>query len=370
MNLAVEKRELQRQIDALLAKPSTTASERKQCDALLSKVADIRAMEERQARLDEATAGHLRGSEADRPEYRQAKIEGAFQRYLRTGNSEELRTYVPMTTSDVPLPESFNAKYGERLKSFSGLRQVAKVLTTLTADDLKSPFVNDSANVGERLDENASVSLANPTYSDTVFGAWRYSSKGVKYSAQLLQDSGIDLTQHLSDIFAKRIGRIANTEFTNGGSGGPTGVIPSLTQVQTSAGAAAVTVADIVALQALDEGYLNGAVYMFSPGVERTLKAMVNADGLPVFPEMRSARVLAGYNYVLNVDLPSSLSASAKTIIFGNFKEGITIREAKPSLLVSAERFAESNQMYASLRHDMDCQVTDVAALNVLQQHS
>jgi HK97 family phage major capsid protein len=369
VNLLAEKRELQRQIDALLAKPSgMSASERKQCDALLSKVADIRAQEQRYARLDDATAETNRASEAERQ--RTIKIEGAFQHYLRTADSTELRTYTPMTTADTPIPELFYAAYGERLKSFSGIREVANVITTKNGDNLKNPFTDDSANVGERLAENSAVSLVNPTFSDVVFGAFRYSSKGVQYSARLLQDSGINLTEYLAEIFAKRIGRITNTEFTNGGSGGPTGVIPSLTQIQTSASATAVTVAEIVGLQNVDEGYLDGAVYMFSPGVERTLKAEVNADGLPVFPEMRNGRVLAGYPYVLNVDMPSSLTASAKTIIFGNFKLGVTVRDVTPSILVSKERFAESNLLYASMRHDQDCKVVDVDALNVLQQHS
>jgi len=51
-------------------------------------------------------------------------------------------------------------------------------------------------------------------------------------------------------------------------------VIPSVTQIQTTAAPTAVTVAEIVALQNLDESYLDGAVFMFSPGVERTLRTM------------------------------------------------------------------------------------------------
>jgi len=42
-----------------------------------------------------------------------------------------------------------------------------------------------------------------------------------------------------------------------------------------------VTVAEIVGMQDLDEGSLPGSVYMFAPGMERTLKAMTNTDGLP-----------------------------------------------------------------------------------------
>src|SRR5262249_41148580 len=153
--------------------------------------------------------------EEDRPEYRAAKMEGAFNRYLRTGDASELRTYTPLSTSGVPIPQGFNAAYSERLKSFSGIRQVANVITTTNGDPLKSPFSDDTPNDGERLNENDAVSLANPTFSDNVFGAFRYCSKGLQYSAQLQQDSGIDIAAYLADILAKRIGRITNDEFTN-----------------------------------------------------------------------------------------------------------------------------------------------------------
>jgi HK97 family phage major capsid protein len=111
---------------------------------------------------------------------------------------------------------------------------------------------------------------------------------------------------YLSTIFARRIGRLTNSEYTNGGSGAMTGVIPSITSVLTSASPTAVTLGEIVDLQNIDEAYLSGAVYMFSPGVERLLKKMMGTDGLPVFPEMRTARLLCGFPYVLNVDFPST----------------------------------------------------------------
>lgn len=369
MTLAEQKREYQRQIDVLLAKPSMSASERKQCDALLSKVADIRATEERQARLDTVLAETRSDREAASPEYRAAKIEGAFNRYLR-GDDSEIRTYSPLSTAGVPIPQGFYAAYSERLKSFSGIREVATVISTENGDPLKDPFSDDTANTAERLNESDTVSLANPTLSSNLFGAFRYSSKGVQYSAQLQQDAGIDIGEYLRSIFAKRIGRLTNAEFTNGAAGGPTGVIPAITSVQTSAAPTAVTVAEIVGLQNLDAGYLDGAQYMFSPGVERALRAMVTTNGDAVFPEMRTGNVLAGYPYALNVDMPSSLAATAKAIAFGNFKLGVAIREVVPSLLVSRERYAEFNTLYASLRHDQDCKVIDANALNILQQHA
>jgi HK97 family phage major capsid protein len=85
---------------------------------------------------------------------------------------------------------------------------------------------------------------------------------------------------------------------------------------------------------------------------------------------MRNGRVLAGCPYVLNVDLPSSLTANAKAIVFGNFALGVAIREVNPTLIVDRERYAELRLMYAVMFHRQDCQVVDADALSVLQQHA
>jgi HK97 family phage major capsid protein len=368
VNLQEQKAQISEQISAYLAKPSLTASERSKLNALMSQAKDVRDAESRHARAAVALAS----AKKDLPvveddEYRAAKHEAAFRKYLR-GNTEEIRTYSAMTTSGVTIPEGFAAKYVEQLKSFNGIRAVANIISTATGQSLKNPTAIDT-NTGERLNENDPASLSNPTFNKVTFSAYRYSSKGVQYSAQLLQDAGIPVEDYLSKIFARRIGRLQNSEYTNGGSGAMAGVIPSISSVLTTAGANAVTVGEIIDLQNIDEAYLSGAVYMFNPATERFLKKLAGSDGLPVFPEMRTGRVLAGYPYVLNVDM-ASIAASAKTIAFGNFAHAVTVREVTPQLLVSRERYAELNQMYAALRHDADCQVVDATALNVLQQHA
>ena len=106
---------------------------------------------------------------------------------------------------------------------------------------------------------------------------------------------------------------------------------------------------------------------MFSPGIERVLKAMVaTASGLRIFPEMKD-KMLLGYPYVLNAAMPASFAANAKAVAFGNVKRGVLIRETAPLLVVSYQRYAEFGQAYYSLTHRQDCVVTDANALSILQ---
>src|SRR5262249_36723072 len=155
MNLVEQRRDLQLQIDAHYAKPSMTTSERKHVDVLLSKVADIRRLEDRQARLDEVMHETRGEREAASPEYHAAKSNGAFARYIRNGEAAEaeLRTYAALSTAGVTIPEGFASQYVEKLKSYSGIRQVANVITTSNGDSLKNPIASDLG-VGERLNEN------------------------------------------------------------------------------------------------------------------------------------------------------------------------------------------------------------------------
>jgi HK97 family phage major capsid protein len=372
ISLKENKANITKQIQDFLAKPHLTATERSKLSALNGQLASIRSTEERAARA-EATLAEARKEipVTDGEEFREAKFDGAFARYLRTGESakDELRTYAGLTTSGVPIPEGFNAKYSEKLKSYAGVREVSTVITTKNGDGIKWPIGNDTANTGERLNESDPVSLANPTFSKITLGAYRYSSKGVLYSAQLLQDSGIDVGSYLSSIFARRIAFLQNQEFTLGGSGAMTGLIPSVTSIQTAATTNSVGLGELVALQAIDAAYLPGSSYMFSPGVERILKSLVTTTGEPIYKGLHDgSKTLCGYGYTLNSAMPSSLSASAKTILFGNFKEAVVIRDVVPSMLVSAQRYAELRQMYAAMRHDADCQVVIPEAINVLQQ--
>jgi HK97 family phage major capsid protein len=224
-------------------------------------------------------------------EQRSAKIERAFDFYVRSGDASELRTYAPedTTSAGVLIAQQWAGAYAEKLGAFVGLREAgATVVTTATGAPWGQPFSDDTANTGERMPESASVSFANPAESSNTLGAFRYGPKGIQFSSDLAQDLGFDLNAYLQDIFAKRVGRITNSEFTLGASGGPAGLLPSITNVQPTASPTAATVSELVGLHGIDAGYLPGAMYLFSPGIERALKALTGSDGLPVYPEMRT----------------------------------------------------------------------------------
>jgi HK97 family phage major capsid protein len=258
MNFEQEKRELRSKIDALLAKTPLTTTDSKKADLLMAKLSDLKADESRAAQAKAVLAEMSVSTPVEEAHRSAADQMAAFRNYISTGRDEEIRTYTPMTTGGIPLPAPFYSAYLEQLKSFSGIREAgARVITTTNGDPLKNPFSSDTT-VGELLAENATASLANPTFSDTVFTAWTYSSKGVQYSANLQKDSGIDVETFLSGIFASRIGRKFNADATNGVGSGMTGIIPSVGIIGAGSSATAVAYGDLVDLQNIDAGYLPG----------------------------------------------------------------------------------------------------------------
>jgi HK97 family phage major capsid protein len=370
----LDKLDIKRELDALLAKPHLGASDRKRSDLLLTKMANMRSEEELLLRFDKTIAKEFNFDPKTAPEKR-ARAERtaqAFEMYLRSGSLGEYRTYAPESTSTAGalIPQQWAGDYLSRLISFSGIREMgATIVNTPFGGPWKQAFSDDAANTGERLDENVQVSLANPTASLNTVVSFRYTAKGIQLSNELVEDIGFDLSSYLQDVFARRIGSVTNSEFTLGASGGPTGVLPAITNIQTSVSPTAVTVSELVGLQAINAAYLPGSVYMFSPGVERQLKSMISTDGLRIFPEMNE-KILLGYPYVLNADMPSSFTANSQTVVFGNAKKSIVIRQAAPMLVASRERYAEYYLSYFSLTHRQNCIVTDANGLTVLQQHA
>jgi HK97 family phage major capsid protein len=302
-------------------------------------------------------------------EHRQAKIDAAFRRYVRTGDATELRTYTPDDTvaGATLIPQTWSAAYSERLRAFVGLREGgATVITTTNGDPYRVPFSDDTTTDGTILAEDTAMPLANPTFQTNALGAFNFVSQGVQISNQLLADSVFDVDAYLQNIFAKRIGRAANASMTLG-TGGLSGVLPNIANVIPGAAAGLIGLADLVALQNIDAGYLPTSVYMMAPATERFLKQVVAADGNRLYPEM-SKGTLLGFPYVRNSSM-SGPTSNAFSVAFGSFQLGVTIREVTPTLIVKKERYAEQYMTFFALIHRQDVRVTDPSALAVLQQH-
>ena len=332
-------------------------------------------------------------------EDRQAKLTKAFRSYLRAGFATERTDNIPVMTAEERqtlrefrdgmttgggnvlqgtgggyfVPVGFVNKIEAALKYYGPMLVGGignpTILETATGQPLPFPTDNDTTVTGELVGESQTVDTASVvSLGAIIFGAFKYSTRMVKVSIELLQDSAFDIESFLVDKFAIRMGRILNTHFTTGAGGGnlPTGIVPASTLGVTFTGsntndglglAAGESIGsdDLINLEhAVDILYRRGAKYMMHDTTLRALKTLKDRYGRPLWLPSLSANApdtINGYGYLVNNDMdqiPSQASSpvvTKKTMLFGALDKYMIRRVKGLSILRLDERFAELGQV-------------------------
>jgi HK97 family phage major capsid protein len=276
----------------------------------------------------------------------------------------EVRAQSTTTTAGGYLiPQGFSELLDKALKAYGGMRQAARVFPTPDGRDIPWPTVDDTANVGEIISENSTHNNQDVAFGQITLKAYKYSSKMVPVSVELLQDSFFDVEALLAELLAERMGRILNTHFTTGtGTGQPKGVVveAGLGKAGLTGQTTSVIYADLVdLLHSVDPAYREGSTFMFADSTLKAIKKLVDGSSRPLWqPALNGIAgaapdTILGYPYVINQDV-AAMGVSAKSILFGNFKKYI-IRDARDITVVRlVERYAELGQVafLAFSRHD------------------
>ncbi|OGO35664.1 MAG: hypothetical protein A2W35_05330 [Chloroflexi bacterium RBG_16_57_11] len=387
-------------------KRELTGDEREQWDRINVRIDNLKETIERMERIDAIddemasieepsqrstpqpqrveTMGHnFAGEEIESPlpksdEYRKAF--GAYLRYGLGGMKPELRGVLQPyfssaerrdlgTTSGAvggaTVAEDFYRQLLEAMLAFGGMRQApTSKITTSTGATMPIPMVDDTHNEGAILTENSALSTTgvDPTFGSVDLGAYMYTSKLVRISVQLLQDSAFNLEAWLAKALGIRLGRVTNKHYTTGtGTGQPQGILDGAGEGVTDA-PLDIDYADLVALEhSIDPAYRsNGAVWMFHDTTLMTLKQIKSVeDGRPLWLPglaVNAPDTILGYRYIINQAMPA-IANSAKGILFGDFSYYF-IRDVQDlRVLRLEERFAEYLQVgfLAFLRADGVC---------------
>jgi HK97 family phage major capsid protein len=249
--------------------------------------------------------------------------------------------------------------------AFGGMRQVATVLRTDTGAALPIPTSDDTSNKGAIVAENSTTAEVDITFGQIVLDSYKYSSKYVLVSVELLQDSAINVAAFIGKALGERLGRITNDHFTTGtGSGQPNGIV-------TASSAGVSSVADpptydnfVDLVHSIDPAYRTNAKFMLNDATLKTIKKIKvlqysgDTTGVPLWsPSMVAGQPdsILGFPYVINQSMASP-GSSAKKVIFGDLSKYL-IRDVRDvTLLRLDERFAEYHQVafLAFSRHDGD----------------
>ncbi len=247
------------------------------------------------------------------------------------------------------------------LLQYGAMRQVSTILRTDTGGPLPIPTVNDTTNVGSLIAENTTVGTQDIAFGQLVMDAWKYTSKSVLVSVELMQDNSVNLPQLLGRLLGERLGRITNTHFTTGtGTGQPNGVVAAATFTQAgTTNTTGITFANLIALyHSVDPAYRANAKFMMNDNSISKIKLLLDSQGRPLWlPGLvdRAPDTILGSPYVINQDM-ATMTISAKSILFGDFSKYL-IRDVRDfTLLRLDERFAEFLQVafIAFMRTDGD----------------
>ena len=288
---------------------------------------------------------------------RDADMESWEKRALSTltATSPEDGAYLIANEAMAPLERA--------LLAFGGMRQASTVRRTRNGADWPIPTNDDTSNKGALLAENTIAVSKDPAFGQTVLEAYKFTSKKILVSRELMQDSNENLASLLGELLGERIGRITNDYFTTGtGTGEPRGLVTASTASGTQLAAQTPTSAEMVAIEhSVDPSYRNGAAWMFHDTMLAEMKKITDAStGRPIWlPNMAGGApdTILGYPYFINQSMAVAAgSGAAKSILFGRLSKYWIRDVADIQLFRLDELYAEYYQVafVAFSRHDGD----------------
>lgn len=259
------------------------------------------------------------------------------------------------TAGGYTVPDDMMQALEVAMKEFGGMYQVADVIRTDRGSDLPWPTVNDTGNKGALLGENTQVSAQDFTFGQLVLQAYKYSSKIVLVSTELLQDSAVNIPEIVGSGLGERLGRIHNEHFTTGtGSSQPNGIVTASTLGKTGASTTAVAYDDFVdLLHSVDPAYRMNSRWMFADATLKSVRKIKvpqysgDTAGQPLWqPGLAAGEpdTILGYPYTVNQDMPT-MEASAKSILFGALGKYKVRQVREVTLMRLDERYADYHQV-------------------------
>ncbi|MCL6733296.1 phage major capsid protein [Streptomyces neyagawaensis] len=353
----------------------------------LNRMAQLSQIDRSQVAVTTGEPEGRRGGDAEEEAKRYSE---AFSAYLRRGMSrlspEQQRL---MTEHEVDLramaagidtdggflvPDEFRNIMTETMKAFGGLLNLAEVITTSTGADLKWPTNDDTANEGEILGENEEAGEQDLDIGGRTLKAYIFSSKQVKLSRSLLQDSAFSLETWVPRKLGERIGRRAARAWTQGtGVDQPQGLTTGATVGKQGASGQTTSVIydDLIDLEhSVDSAYRPNAKYLMHDSTLKVVRKLKDGDSRPLWvpiPAPGFPATINGFSYELDNSMPEP-GASNKTIAFGDFQAGYVIRQVlSVQTLRLDERYAEKLQVAFLGFARLDGMIQDSAAIRLYQ---
>lgn len=334
----------------------------------------------------------------------------SFNRFLRTGHQDQYASMVLLTPEQIvnaaaagltvaeikstmieandelggfSVPEELNSRVIARLPGMTVVRSMANVQTT-SSDNLTyiKATGGDDRYIGAVrvtwVDESPTAGAAetNATFGQVKIPV-HVALATIPVSKNLLEDSAVNLTQHLEDLASNGLAQDEDRQFLIGlGNGRPQGILngtaassgPHDSDVTTvnSGTASALTTNGLIAVPyGLAAQYRNAGTWVFNKATLKAISQLADTAGNLQFRSRNDQlssgqpRNLEGYPYKESEAMPS-IAANTYPIIFGDFK-GYTIADRIGMSLMRYDdsSTAETNSVKFVLRRRVGGQVSE-----------
>lgn len=229
----------------------------------------------------------------------------------------------------------FGQGFDTALKAYGNVYGLVNKLQTQTGVSFTVPTLDDTANMAVIVGEAGAVPLTpDPTTGSVSIGAFKYSTRALQFSLELLQDAVVvNLDSMLSDMLAQRLARKLNKDITTGaGTSEPYGIMTRATASGTViAGTAAsptYKADDFISLAySVDPAYrlAPGAGFMMSDSLVQAVRKLKDSNGQYLWVPSLTAGIqtgqpdrLLGYPLYVNQDV-AAMAVNAKVAAFGDY---------------------------------------------------
>ncbi len=264
----------------------------------------------------------------------------------------------------------------ESMKDYGGLASVSQILNTDSGHTIDWPTSDGTAEEGELLGENTETTEGDVTFGMASLGAKKLSSKVIRVSNELLNDSGINIQAFLSGRIGQRLGRGEAKYLVQGTGAGtpeqPTGLQAAVTGGKTAASSSEFTWQEVNGLiHSIDPAYRRAANFRlgFNDNTLKMLTEMEDLQGRPLWlPAVSGAAPATVLNVPYFVDQGiADIGVNSKFMYGGDFNQFIIRRVRYMVLKRLVERYAEFDQTGFLAFHRFDCVLQDTAAIKALQ---
>ena len=292
--------------------------------------------------------------------------------------SDELRAQgtIPKSSGGYLIPTLLQNRIIEVMKDYGGIFGVATVLNTSGGEPLNWPTNDDTENEGELVAEHAQVGETELEFGQKELGAYKYSSKIIRVSIELLQDSAFALDSFIVRKFGQRLGRITSRHFATGtGNNQPQGLMTSAGVGYTAESPVEISYVDLLRIKhSIDPAYRNSRScrWLFNDSTLLGFKEMLDADGRPLWkPSIADGTpaTIDGDPYIIDQGV-DSVAAENVPLAYGDMGEYVVRQVMGFTLHRLVEKFIDYGQIgfLAFMRTDAD--LMDSAAVKTLKMAS